>query len=127
MQEVCYRGVGRAGGAKGGEEGACEGARRRARRRKGLFPKDQESAFGLKSRSLHSQTAADWASAAGAILLQFSRNPEASTRLGLLEPVVCAVAYSPSQLLAFAADKPEAGKKCCVSLPTIQSPALGRA
>lgn len=102
--------VGRAGSARGGKEGVCGGARRRKEfvaQRSGscLWAGAQESALtGICGLWL-------------LLLEPYCRNPEASTPLVLLEPVVCAVACSPSRLLtAAAADRPEAGKKC-VSLP----------
>lgn len=83
-----------------------------AKGRRGLLPRDQEAAPGMEPRGL--KLLIGW------LLLEpshlSSRNPEALTQLMLLEPVLCAVAYSPPQLLTAAANRPEAGKKCCISL-----------
>lgn len=63
MQGICYRGVDGLEEQKEERRVVCGGKRER----RGLLPQDQEAAFGLESRSLHSQTAAD-------LLLQLTRN-----------------------------------------------------
>lgn len=118
MQEICYRGVGRAGRAKGGKEGVCGGARRR----KGFVTQRSGSCLWAGAQEAALRHLWTGAATAGAILLQVRRSPEAGAPLVLLEPVECAVACSPSQWFAAAADRPEAGESVvCLFLPPVSS------
>ena len=112
MQEVCYRGVGRAGGAKGA-------GMQRSKREKEVVTQWSGSCLGPEPRSLHSQTAVAWL-----LLLLLLLEPYRCSWAGTQKPALrwCgqglwyvqlpAVLHRCSLLLLLRlAHRPEAGKK----------------